>query len=384
MNYKYFLIVVILNGLILIAALLSRKENRQANRLLSILLAVALFSQCVLFLQVTGEIEDYALLLQAKFPARLMIPSLFYLYILALTVPGYRWVKRYWNHFLPFVFGLAACVFLSIFSGRVVDWRENSSFLMERYIFMLISMGVTAFYFILSLRQLQRFQNIIPYFFSDLIRVRLLWLKVLFILFLVPWGVEWVDVFTGPFIIVVEWIMIPIVMIIILLIGFFGLRQSVIFSQEADWRLDPEVSEAMREMPLIQKKEIKSVSFPPEELSKWKVRLEKYMEEKKPFLELEYHLTDLSGALSLKPYQLSEILNQGVGVPFFDFINHYRVEEAKRRLRDPAFDHMKILAIAMDCGFNSKSSFNDTFRKMTGVTPSQYRSASAAASPPVD
>jgi AraC-like DNA-binding protein len=173
-------------------------------------------------------------------------------------------------------------------------------------------------------------------------------------------------------------------MIIILLIGFFGLRQSVIFSQEADWRLDPEVSEAMREMPLIQKKEIKSVSFPPEELSKWKVRLEKYMEEKKPFLELEYHLTDLSGALSLKPYQLSEILNQGVGVPFFDFINHYRVEEAKRRLRDPAFDHMKILAIAMDCGFNSKSSFNDTFRKMTGVTPSQYRSASAAASPPVD
>jgi AraC-like DNA-binding protein len=196
---------------------------------------------------------------------------------------------------------------------------------------------------------------------------------VLFILFLIPWGIEWVDVFTGPFVIVVERFMIPIVMLVILLIGFFGLRQSVIFSREADWLPSPEVSETMREIPLIQKKETKSLSFTAEELSKWKIQVEKYIEEKKPFLEPEYHLTDLASALKLKPYLLSEILNQGVGGSFFDIINRYRIDEAKRRLRDPAFDHMKILAIAMDCGFNSKSSFNDIFRKMNGITPSQFR-----------
>jgi hypothetical protein len=150
MSFKYFLIVVILNGLMLIAALLSRKENRLANRFLSVLLLAVLFGQCVLFLETTDKIEHNQFLLRARFPTRLVIPALFYLYISALTVPGFRWVKRHWIHFLTFVFGLVTCIVLSIYPGRVEHWQENRSFLVERYSLMLISMTVTTFYFILS------------------------------------------------------------------------------------------------------------------------------------------------------------------------------------------------------------------------------------------
>ncbi len=104
------------------------------------------------------------------------------------------------------------------------------------------------------------------------------------------------------------------------------------------------------------------------------------MEEQKPYLELEYRLVDLAHDLGLKPYQVSEILNRGIGVTFFDFINAYRIEEAKRRLKDPASGILKILTIAMDSDFNSKSSFNDTFRKFTAMTPSQYRSSASGQS----
>ena len=56
----------------------------------------------------------------------------------------------------------------------------------------------------------------------------------------------------------------------------------------------------------------------------------------------------------------------------FDFVNGYRVDEVKSRLKDPKNSQYTILSIAYDSGFNSKSSFNIIFKKFTGLTPSQF------------
>ena len=58
---------------------------------------------------------------------------------------------------------------------------------------------------------------------------------------------------------------------------------------------------------------------------------------------------------------------------FFDFINSYRVESVKEMLLNKEFEHYTVLAIGLESGFNSKTSFNTVFKKMTGVTPSEYR-----------
>jgi len=58
---------------------------------------------------------------------------------------------------------------------------------------------------------------------------------------------------------------------------------------------------------------------------------------------------------------------------FYTFINEYRVEEVKKRLVDHQYDHLTFLAIAYECGFNSKSSFNFIFKKSTGMTPSEFK-----------
>ncbi len=58
---------------------------------------------------------------------------------------------------------------------------------------------------------------------------------------------------------------------------------------------------------------------------------------------------------------------------FFQFVNRYRIEEAKRRLVDPKSSHMNVLGIATECGFSSKSAFNDAFRDTVGMTPSEFR-----------
>jgi AraC-like DNA-binding protein len=77
--------------------------------------------------------------------------------------------------------------------------------------------------------------------------------------------------------------------------------------------------------------------------------------------------------VGIPAYQVSEIINRHYELSFFDLINQFRVNEVKKRLADPAYNHFSVLAISMDCGFNSKSSFNNAFKKITGTTPSEYR-----------
>src|SRR5262249_36631145 len=109
------------------------------------------------------------------------------------------------------------------------------------------------------------------------------------------------------------------------------------------------------------------------EIHLWVQKLLSYMATEKPYLRPDLRLSDVATALSLRPYQLSEVLNRGENKNFFEFVNGYRIEEVKRRLLDPKFSHMNLLGIAIDSGFNSKSVFNDTFKRFTGTTPSLFR-----------
>lgn len=97
------------------------------------------------------------------------------------------------------------------------------------------------------------------------------------------------------------------------------------------------------------------------------------METEKPYIDSELNLQKLANALAIPPHYLSQTINEKLNQSFSEFINTYRVEEAKRRLLDPKMKHLSILAIAEDVGFNSKSSFNAVFKKQTNLTPSEFR-----------
>ena len=99
----------------------------------------------------------------------------------------------------------------------------------------------------------------------------------------------------------------------------------------------------------------------------------KLMDDEKPYTNSELMLYQPAGMLNISSHNLSEVLNTQLNQNFFDFINQHRVEQLKKDLCDPAKNHYKLLAIAFDAGFNSKSSFNTIFKKSTGLTPSQYR-----------
>ncbi len=101
------------------------------------------------------------------------------------------------------------------------------------------------------------------------------------------------------------------------------------------------------------------------------------MESEKLYRNPEINMTILAESMKLSNGYLSQIINQKEGKNFYDFINAYRVEEVKSKLRDPAYNHYSILAIGLDAGFKSKSTFNAVFKKMTGMTPSTYKKQKA-------
>jgi AraC-like DNA-binding protein len=93
----------------------------------------------------------------------------------------------------------------------------------------------------------------------------------------------------------------------------------------------------------------------------------------KAWLEPELTIKDISNKINVPIYQISQTINDEFEMNFFTFINRYRLEEVKNRLRLRKYRDYSILQIALECGFNSKSSFNSLFREYTGKTPTQYR-----------
>ncbi len=109
----------------------------------------------------------------------------------------------------------------------------------------------------------------------------------------------------------------------------------------------------------------------PAELEPWREKLLALMATEQPWLEPELTLTELAQRLRTTPNVLSKVINSGCGQNFNDFVNTYRVHEARRKLADPRFAHYSLVGVALESGFNSKSTFNRVFKKLLGQAPSE-------------
>lgn len=110
-----------------------------------------------------------------------------------------------------------------------------------------------------------------------------------------------------------------------------------------------------------------------EQIENISMSLDNIVRQEKPYLQPDLTISDLAAKLNCSRHHLSQVLNDHLKKTYYDYINQLRVEEAKQILSNPVHQHQKIATVAYDAGFNSLSTFNDVFRKLTGQTPSQYR-----------
>jgi len=244
-------------------------------------------------------------------------------------------------------------------------------------------------YVIWSLFLIKKHRNNIANKFSYTEQINLNWLKYV----IVSMGLIWVIVIITTIISDIL-VIFPVdlssdiiyisVAIAVFLIGFFGFRQQSIYTNVSIESARSAIGQhAENEKNRPAKIKVESFISQAERYGKSGLKdpdseifikkLLQFMDKEKPFLNNKLSLKMLAESLDLSTNHLSQIINEKLDRNFYDFINEYRITEVKRYLSDPKYGHYTLLAIAYDCGFNSKSSFNSLFKQNTGLTPSEFQ-----------
>jgi AraC-like DNA-binding protein len=103
--------------------------------------------------------------------------------------------------------------------------------------------------------------------------------------------------------------------------------------------------------------------------------LEKILISQRKFLDSDLTLESIALEMQISKGHLSRVINNNLRMSFTDYVNKLRVEEAKSHLKNSEFSNYTLVAIGLEAGFNSKSTFNSAFKKIAGVTPSEFKNA---------
>lgn len=305
----------------------------------------------------------------------LMLPGPFlYLYLSTLATGASRLKVQDGLHFLPLILFL---IYLAVAAQNPsmakginmehIHYHTEAPLLFNFFLILTALSGPV--YFVLSYRLFWKHDINIFNNYSSQKGIDLIWLKRLVIIFGLVWTALMMiavihhifSLFSLSF--CTDGLSLTL-SVFTIWIGWYGIRQKEIFYNY------PESERVFITEP-TQKYSGSGISV--ESVTLLAAELERRMSMDKPYLDPELTLPKLSGFLKVPSHHLSRTINEQFGVNFFDFINQYRIEEVKKRISDPAYQHLTILGIAMDCGFNSKSAFNRLFKKYTGVTPSEFK-----------
>ena len=347
--------------------LLGKKNKTLADKVLAswlfiIMMHVAMFA--------FSRLNWYPELLGIDLPMPVLHGPLLYLYTIALTrnqITNREWVA---NLAVPILFYIYLVPFIALPVEEKIAVYQRSGvgyepFLAVRGIWIPLS-GVL--YVTLSTLALRRHRHSILREFSSLEKVNLQWLQ-----YLIIWiGVIWLIVFAGND----NWIFGATV-VFIFFIGYFGIRQAGIFhsvQSPNDATASPFPSTSTEDLnreksarPKYQKSGLREQDS---ELLHRQLTL--LMSEEKLYRQPELSLNDLARRLNTQPNYLSQVINEREQKNFYDFINMLRLQEFLHVALQPGSRKLTLFAVAQECGFNSKSSFNRYFKKVKGRSPSEY------------
>jgi len=273
-------------------------------------------------------------------------------------------------HFLPFLsFLLLAAAFgnEALFYGQSQKWPVGAA--LFRMLFSAYFMLTLIFYSVRILRYIQEHQHKIKDSFSYTSEmITLNWLKFILILFVVSFiglfsvGMM-VDSANYPF----DPRLFTRVALTIFAFGvsYFGVKQPTLYKPSASEERAPDED--------AEKAKYQRSGLTDEQAGDYLARLQNYMQTARPYLDPELTIKDIADHLNISRHYITQIINEKLNKNFFQWINDYRVEEVKKMLLDPRYKHLTIVALAYDCGFNSKSAFNAIFKRATGQTPSEYQ-----------
>jgi putative ABC transport system permease protein len=332
----------------------TKSINRAANRFLGLALVIIVLWMARL-LGIDGRLSAYIAnwnLVPLQFS--LALGPLIYFYVLKLTRPEYRFRLKDMLHFSPLLLEL------TMHSLEVrVDSLNAQLFQQLNLVLHVLAFVSVSGYLYLSTRLIERFYKRLKFNGGDRSRHQWKWLRNL----LTGFGGLWllwvpcvaVDYFYGHH----QAGMQAYYPLYLLLAAIFIRIATVAF-------LRPTV-EVQANVPSVSTQPLSA------ELKRKSIWLKQAMKTDRHYLYPELSLSSLAEKLELGPHELSRIINTVLKKSFNDFVNEYRVVDVVQKMQDPAYDHITLLGIAFESGFNAKTTFNRTFKQMTGKSPAEYK-----------
>ncbi len=382
-NYIYVLSLLTYagayNGLLLTIIFATyRKGNTKANRFFLLVLLILTLRLTDLSLYIAGEIWRFPFLSGPTYPLLFLIGPALFLYTKKLWDSAYKLKLSHLLMIIPTIWALwdsSGWIFYNLEAKAEILKNADPWVQEEIAPIQFVKFGVlivhTAIYLGLIVRDLKKYRLSIEDSSSNNDQVlKLDWLKKLaFGLFLYVGGFFITMVAlatTEKYGLLIDRAWIVVLTFFIHAVGFLAIQQPKFFSKEVEIKPDEAegtvIKEKYKNSPL---EKVKA-----EEYFKELIRL---MEEEKLYLNPDLKVSEVASEMGIPTYQLSHLLSIKSEYNFFDFINSYRVQEAMRLLSEPNNEHLTILGIGFEAGFNNKSSFNRAFKKFTGNTPSDYK-----------
>lgn len=352
--------------------ILGKKNKKKADYILVIWLAVFIVNFISLFLlNVPGG--DHQLWEQLMFEfseASIFLHGpVLYFYTLALIKKSFVFRIRQLVHIVPFTITFAILLTGLLKSDGISEDIRN--------LLLVIKMLSLLLYLVVVLMKLYSHSNRVEDIFSNTEEKHLRWLTVL------SWGILLVWFVAASSLLIHRYTAYSIpqygglltniaISIFVFVMGYYGINQpSIFFETYAIRNKETAFNREIFKNPDKTKYGKSGLTF---EISRELAgQLSKLMQESKPYLEPELTLYTLAEKMQVLPNHLSQTINSIERKNFFDFINEYRVEEAKKNILSKEKHHLNLVGIAFESGFNSKSSFNRAFKKHVGCTPSQFK-----------
>lgn len=291
---------------------------------------------------------------------RFLTAPFLYCSILYFTSFSKKFEKKNLWHFLPFLFFLIFR-FPFFITGKNIEF----SYEVGRIVFFILQIVLplqAVVYWCLSFRRLQIHIKNIHQFSSSTEQIDLSWLKY-FLLILVFIIIAWLNLVFFNLNSLIEFT--PFIYLLsVFFLAYFSLQQKEIFDFSKSELND---LSAIKE---DKKESTKRVSE--SRMTELNEKLQKLMDLEKVYLENDLSLPKLAKRMNASCNEVSFVINELYRDNFYNFINKYRVEEAKILLLSEKYSQLNILGIAYESGFNSKTTFNTTFKKHIGFSPTEF------------
>lgn len=365
--YTIILILAAIQGFILILIINSyENNNKKANTYLSILMAI--ISIALLFRVAIYDREVY------QFSPRMsLLPDLVYflyapillIYVRKLLNTDNEKRSPSWLHFVPFLLQLLSYIVFFFEPIHIFIVRSLTT-IYARPLYIVIgglALCYNVWYWYKIKNIISKYLKGVEHTFSadqNIVYLRnIMNLKgVCLSIWILTYLIGGIGLLIGFNLTRVTIIMVDLTWVVfsltVYLLGYFAIKQPEIFKLDNIQQETPKIKLSSGEIVGLTSK------------------LKHAMEEEKLYLNASLTLPELSQKLDSSLHEISRAINEGFQKNFRDFINHYRVQEFIKRADEEAIKKQTFLALAMEVGFNSKSSFNRSFRKITGKSPREY------------